>query len=235
MQAAQQGQAAPNAPIVDKNDITQLKAGRAAFEARHFDQALQAFYLFRELRPRNLSVHFWLGTTLEALGRDEEAEKEYELCLQLSATLGLDSAEMRNNLASVLVRRGYTKEPLFDYKRASLIDPRCAPPYLGLAKCLIEAGNFDEALVALNNYQHVGGQDINALLLHGLALAGKDQYAPARQDLTNFINAAQNGGNNQPLDKDWSSFRRKYVTTGGVSPGAIDLARRMLNEMQQRQ
>ena len=92
-----------------------------------------------------------------------------------------------------------------------------------------------EALIALTNYQKAGGQDINALLLHGLALAGKDQYAPATQDLTNYINYSQSGSNNGPLDKDLTSLKLKYVTIGGVNPRAIDLARRVLDEMQHRQ
>jgi tetratricopeptide (TPR) repeat protein len=233
-QPSAQGTPSTNPPAHDPNDITQLTLGRAAFDARDFNRALQAFYRFSTQRPNNLAVHFWLATTLSALGRDQEAQKEYASCLQLSASIGLDSAEMRTDLGNNLIRQGLIKEPMFDYKRAITIDPRSPSPYLGLAKCLIETGNFDEALSALSSYQKAGGQDINAILLHGLALAGKDQYGPAKQDLSNFLNAAQNGGYNQPLDQDRSSWREKYVTTGSANQGAIDLARRMLNEIQQR-
>jgi tetratricopeptide (TPR) repeat protein len=225
----------PKQPAPPPNqDITQLKLGRAAFEARDFNGALEAFHRFALQRPNNLAVHFWLGTTLSALGQEKEAEKEYASCIDLAASVGLDSAEMRNNLGNTLIREGYIKEPLFDYKRAVYINPRSAPPYLGLAKCLIETGSFDEALIALNDYEKAGGQDINAMLLRGLALAGKDQYAPAREYLTKFLTAAQNGGYNQPLDKDMTSFKAKYVTTGSANPAAVDLAQRILYEMQQR-
>jgi Flp pilus assembly protein TadD len=219
----------------DPNDITHLTAGRAAFEARQYDRALAEFYLFCQQRPTNLSVHFWLASTLAAMGRDQEAVVEYVKCLGFSKSIDLDSAEMRNNLANDIIARGHFGEALFDYKRATIIDPRCTAPYLGLAKCLIEAGNFDEALMALTNYQKAGGKDVNAILLHGLALAGKDQFEPAKQDLTSFINAAQNGANNGPLDQDLGVSRERYVTTGGVSPAALDLARRILNEIQHRQ
>jgi len=231
-------QAAPiqAAPTPAKSiDITNLKAGRAAFDARHFDEALHYFGKFRDQRPNNLSVHFWLATTLSAMGRDKEAVAEYVDCLDLSKSIGLDSAELRHNLGNALVRGGYLKEPLFDFQRAALIDPKRPAPYLGLAKCLIESGNFDEALAALTSYQKNGGQDVHAILLHGLALAGKDQYGPASQDLNDFLNAVQNGDSNRPPDKDLTSFRTRYVTTGGVSAAAIDLAKRTLKEIQLRQ
>lgn len=215
-------------------DITQLKLGRAAFEARDYNHALEAFRRFALQRPNNLAVHFWLGTTLSALGQEKEAEKEFASCIELSASVGLDSAEMRNNLGNTLIAEGYIKEPLFDFKRAVYINPRCAQPYLGLAKCLIESGNFEEALVALTNYEKAGGQDITAILLRGLALAGNDQYSQARECLTNFLTAAQNAGYNQPPDKDLASFKERYVTTGSATPAAVDLAHRILNEMQQR-
>ena len=230
-------QTAPKAPTTPAKaiDIADLKAGRAAFDARHFDEALRFFNKFRDQRPNNLSVHFWLATTLSAMGRDKEAVAEYVDCLDLSKSIGLDSAELRHNLGNALVRGGYLKEPLFDFQRAAFIDPKRPAPYLGLAKCLIETGNFDEALAALTTYQKNGGQDVHAILLHGLALAGKDQYGPASQDLNDFINAVQNGDFNRPPDKDLTSFRTHYVTTGGVSSAAVDLAKRTLKEIQLRQ
>ncbi|MBS1996369.1 MAG: tetratricopeptide repeat protein [Cyanobacteria bacterium SZAS LIN-2] len=216
-------------------DVTDLKAGRAAFEAQQYDEALRAFYRFRDQRPNNLSVHFWLATTLATMGRNKEAVAEYVSCLDLAKSIGMDSAEMRHNLGNALIRGGYLKEPTFDFQRATIIDPKCPAPYLGLAKCLIESGNFDEAIVALKTYQRNGGQDINAILLHGLALAGKDDYIPAKQDLNDFISAAQNGGYSRPPDKDLTSFRTKYVTTGSVNPAAKELAARTLKYIQQRQ
>ena len=234
-QPTQQPAQQPTQQPAKSIDITDLKAGRAAFDARQYDDALRSFSKFRDQRPNNLSVHFWLATTLAALGRDKEAVAEYVDCLDLSKSIGLDSAELRHNLGNALVRGGYLKEPLFDFQRAAAIDPKRPAPYLGLAKCLIESGNFDEALVALTTYQKNGGQDVHAILLHGLALAGKEQYGPATQDLNDFINAVQSGDVNRPPDKDLTSFRTRYVTTGGVNAAAMDLAKRTLKEIQQRQ
>jgi len=217
------------------SDVTMLNLGKAAFDAGRYDEALRDFFQFKEKRPNNLALHFWLGATLTALRQQEKGTAEYINCLKLAASIGMDSPEMRNNLASNLLRSGFLKEPLFDYQRAIFIDPRSAPPYLGLAKCLIETGNFDDALVALNKYREAGGLDLNALLLHGLAMAGKEKLEPAKEDLTNFINIARNGGNRGPLDRDLSSFSVKYVTAGGVSPQALQLAQQILDEIQQRQ
>jgi tetratricopeptide (TPR) repeat protein len=217
-------------------DLTLLKAGRAYFDKHDLTAALQSFYQFRDQRPNNLAVHFWLATTLAALGRDKEATPEYVNCLNLSASIGLDSTELRDNLANALCRGGFTKEPTFDYQRALAIDPRCPAPYLGLAKCLIDAGNFDEALVALDKYLKNGGADLNGLLLQGLAHAGKDQFDLARNDLTSFLQmATANGAANRKLDNDLNSAPTSYVvlsgTTGSVSPGAIELANKILSQL----
>jgi tetratricopeptide (TPR) repeat protein len=228
-------QAPPNGSSVD---ITMLKAGRAFFEQKRFAEALIAFGKFRDQRPNNLAVHFWLATTLAALGRDKEAIPEYTSCLNLSASIGMDSSEMRSNLGNALVRAGYVKEPLFDFKRACQIDSRCPPPYLALAAALIDAGNFDEALNALDAYKKSGGLDIAALFLHGLALAAKDQYEPARKDLTSFLTAAseqsnlqKSGGSPAAPDQGLSSAQIKYVTAGSITPSAIELATRILNQL----
>ena len=215
-----------------------LKAGRALFEQQRYDEALIAFGKFRDQRPNNLAIHFWLATTLAALKRDQEAIREYTSCLNLAASIGMDSSEMRSNMGNALLRAGYIKEPLFDFKRATIIDARCPPPYLALAAALIDAGNFDEALSALDAYQKSGGLDIAALFLHGLALAAKDQYAPARRDLTAFLRAAneqnlqKNSGATPPrLDQGLTSASFKYVTTGSTTPQAIELATRILNQL----
>ena len=215
-----------------------LKSGRTLFEQKRFDEALVAFGKFRDQRPNNLAVHFWLATTLAALNRDPEAIREYTSCLNLAASIGMDSSEMRSNMGNALLRAGYVKEPLFDFKRAATIDSRCPPPYLALAAALIDAGNFDEALSALDAYKKSGGLDIAALFLHGLALAAKDQYEPARRDLTDFLKAAneqslqQKSGAAPPaLDLGLTSATFKYVTTGSTTSRALDLATRILNQL----
>lgn len=192
-----------------------LYKGRDFYSHGDLQNALAQFKEFARLKPNNLAVHFWLGTVYSELGMNKQALDEYSSSLKLAASVGMDSPELRINLGNCMCQEGYVKESLFDYERSLVIDKRYALAYLGMAKCRIESGDFDGALTALGEYQRAGGNDRNAILLRGLALAAKEQLVEARYCLNLFLNDT---GAGTTLSPEVKLARQVLETISAPSP-----------------
>jgi Flp pilus assembly protein TadD len=177
-------------PLQDNTTISTgslLTEGKNYFAANNIPAALNSFRQFAQSSPNNIAVHFWIGFMLDQSGDSKGALAAYSKSLDLAKSVGMDSAELRINLGNSLAKLGYTKEPRFDYERAIIIDSLNPLAYLGLSKCLIDAGEFDSALQALARYESLNGRDTSVPLLRGLALAGQGSLSAAQQQLRSYL------------------------------------------------
>lgn len=218
-----QAQAQPQPPKSTDNgyDLTLLYQGRDLYRQGNMQGALSTFQAFNAKHPNNLAVHFWLGLTYDKLGDGKTALAEYTSSLQLAQSVGMDSPELRIDMANLLSKQGYTKETLYDYQRSLVIDKRYALGYLGLAKCLLATDDYSGTIEALNSFERLGGKDIYVPLLRGLAQAGLGQSQDATGNLRVFLS------------------QNNYGATAGSAQSttpnreSIDLAQRILNEIEQ--
>jgi tetratricopeptide (TPR) repeat protein len=176
---------------------SQLSLGREAFLAGNYNQALEIFSNFEKEQPANLAVHYWLGCVYQELGNLNEAHRHYAACVKLANSINVDSPHLRINLGNMLASWGNLKDAKFDYERAIELDPLVPEAYLGISKCLIQEGNFKQALGAVDRYKQEGGEDQSQLLVRGLALAGLGRLSEAQKLLTDFLSLPPNG--NKPL------------------------------------
>jgi Flp pilus assembly protein TadD len=206
----------------------QLQLGKRYFAENNLAAAMACFRRVNQLAPDNLHVHFWLGLVLDQTGDTPGALKEYQQSLELAQSIKMDCAELRINRGNALTKLTQTQPPLnkaadaiLEYKRGIVIDPGNALAFLGLAKCLVDSGDYDGALNSLQKFGSLGGRDNSVPLIRGLALAGKGNFSDARIDLHNFIdlNQSTTSDANQPT---------KAVT----NPALLDLARKVLNEIE---
>lgn len=177
-------------PLQDNTTVSTgnlLTEGKNLFAAGNVQGALNVFRQFSQNSPNNFAGHFWVGFMLDQSGDSKGALAAYSKSLDLAKSVGMDSAELRINLGNSLGKLGYTKEPRFDYERAIIIDSLNPLAYLGLSKCLIDAGEFDGALQAIARYESLNGRDITVPLLRGLALAGQGSLSAAQQQLRSYL------------------------------------------------
>jgi tetratricopeptide (TPR) repeat protein len=240
-------QSAPAHANTESNGLELLYQGRNFYQQGRLPEALNSFKQFAMARPNNLSVHFWLATVLDEMGRAAEAVEEYNASLKLAASVGMDSPEVRINLGNSLCRIGHAKEARIDFERSLEIDKRYNMAYLGLAKCMLAEGDYEGAALAVEKYQRDGGTDINSSLLMGLSLAGQGQALKAQYHLRLFLKlavpgleyspgraaAAVNGANSSASSGNTSSGNASNGNLG-TAPGAnttsqaIELARQTL-------
>lgn len=235
-------QSAPAHANTENNGLELLYQGRNFYQQGRLPEALNSFKQFAMARPNNLSVHFWLATVLDEMGRAAEAVEEYNASLKLAASVGMDSPEVRINLGNSLCRIGHAKEARIDFERSLEIDKRYNMAYLGLAKCMLAEGDYEGAALAVEKYQRDGGTDINSSLLMGLSLAGQGQALKAQYHLRLFLKlavpgleyspgraaAAVNGANSNANTGNASNGNLGTAPGANTTSQAIELARQTL-------
>lgn len=184
-----------------KNNDPLFAQGKDYFAAGDLNRALNSFRQYEALKPNNIAVHFWIGLILDQTGDSKAAIAEYNQSQTQAASIGTDSAELRINMGNALAKLGYSKEAQSNYQRAIVIDWQNPLAHLGLSKCLIDNGDYDGALKAIDRFVALGGRDVNVYLIRGLALTGQAKFASAREQLHSFLNSNQtnNQTDNQPL------------------------------------
>jgi tetratricopeptide (TPR) repeat protein len=184
-----------------KNSDPLFAQGKDYFAAGDLSLALKSFRQYEALKPDNIAVHFWIGLILDQTGDSKAALAEYNQSLARAASIGTDSAELRINIGNALAKLGYIKEAQMNYQRAIVIDSQNPLAYLGLSKCLVDSGDYQGALTAIDRFVALGGRDVNVSLIRGLALTGQAKLASAREQLQFFLSNSQGNyqTNNQAL------------------------------------
>jgi tetratricopeptide (TPR) repeat protein len=111
-------------------------------------------------------AHYNLGTTLQALGKLDEAVASYNKALAINP----DYSEAHSNLGLALKDLGQLNEAVVCYNKALAIKPDYADAHNNIANVLQELGKLDEAVASYNK-----------------AIAIKPDYAVAHNNLGNAL------------------------------------------------
>lgn len=131
--------------VENTNSSVLLHEGHELFfaEPPDFRGAAVAFEKVVSQRPDWAEGHYWLGTTYESLSREEEAEREWLIAIELDSSdsrpiisLGiLRLGQKRFEEAIALLERGIALKPHYGFADAKLF----------LADALEGAGNIERA------------------------------------------------------------------------------------------
>jgi len=131
---------------------------RACFQQGRFEEAADLFREASEVRE-DYAAAFFVGQSLEALGRHDEAREAYETALAVSERhldVNPDDARAATMRAVGLCRLGRVKEGLEWAERALTMDPEDAGVRYNAACLFAVAGRVDRALDCLESALAVG-------------------------------------------------------------------------------
>lgn len=123
-----------------------LNQARAHIQQAQPQQALALTEQFIQFRPLEPEGYFWQGVAWDNMMRTQQAVMCYEKGIQQVLRAGMDSAELRMNIANDLLKLGRIDDAIAQYRRAAQIDPGLPLVHLNLGRALIEKGDIDEAL-----------------------------------------------------------------------------------------
>jgi len=131
--------------------------------------------------PNHARFHYVRGNALSYLDRDDEAAAAYRKAIDLDETDALPHAALGNLLA---FRPGATvgdqDQAIAAYQAALTLDPRLAPAHQSLGALLLNRGQLQQAVEALDTAERLAGNVESAYLLaqaHGQL--GNDEQALA--------------------------------------------------------
>ncbi|ADO74096.1 tetratricopeptide repeat protein [Stigmatella aurantiaca] len=104
-----------------EKDHPRVAEGRAAYEARQYEKALEAFEAVQKERPGDPAVEFNRGDALAQLGRSEEAKAAFQRVVESNRPDLQQKAWY--NLGNLAASKGERKEALQAYRRALKLDP----------------------------------------------------------------------------------------------------------------
>lgn len=151
---------------------TLLQQGRQLLDLRQYEQALRYFSRYSEIRGEEPEGYFWQGIALDEMGRYEEAANAYEQAIHKALERGMDSAEIRVDLANVLLKAHRLDEAIAQYKKAIDIDGRLVLAHLNLARAYIERGDWQLALDNLDRSSELGFRGAHLPYYRAKALSG---------------------------------------------------------------
>jgi tetratricopeptide (TPR) repeat protein len=135
--------------------------------------ALLAMQTAVDLMPNDAGAHNNLGTTLEGLGRRDEAAASYRRALDIKP----DFAEVWSNLGNTLKDLGRFDEAMASYRRALEIEPDLAEVHYNLGNALQAMRKNDDAVASYRRALALkpDGADMHWNL--SLALLAQGRYA----------------------------------------------------------
>lgn len=155
---------------------------------------LQKSMEYRKIDP---TPQFLLGLINDQKGNPQLALTNYTASVKKATSLGMDSAQLRINLANTLVKLNYWKEAEFDYKRAIDIDDKNEIAHLNYGRLLLFKGDYAGAFRQLQRAHELMATDPNLPLYEALALRGMGNIEESRLQLQVFLDRAK-GINSDP-------------------------------------
>lgn len=135
-----------------------LTRGRVPLAQKHLAEAV-------ELLPKFPRGHFLLGVALERLGRDEEADREYDIAFgpfALAVKDDPDALDAHLGLARIYSRRGQLDEAIQHYVEGLRLAPENRAARRNLAEALARQGRTGEAIEHLRRLVGVPPEDSDA-------------------------------------------------------------------------
>lgn len=151
-------------------------------------EALAAFDRAIAQNPRYVEAHLNRAVLLNGLGRTEEAESSFQLAEEFGrpdetgypAMVGNRLANAHAALADEYRSAGGLEEAVAQYRRALELRPTYLDIRLALARTLLDAQRFSAAADELDCVLAAQPDQLEALLLRGLAAYFSDAYTVAR-------------------------------------------------------
>lgn len=142
--------------------------GRFYHDQNEYNQAFEAFKSGIKLNPNIATLHNNLASTLNALGKNDEAIAELHTAIKLNPKLAMP----HNNLGVNLKDQGKIEEAIAEYRIAIKLDPKFAAPHTGLGMVLSEQ-KIEEAIAEFSIAIKLDPKDADPH--HGLGLVLKKQ------------------------------------------------------------
>lgn len=161
------------------------------------DSAIALLQKSMEYRKIDPTPQFLLGLIYDQKGNPQMALNNYTWSVKKATSLGMDSSQLRINLANTLVKLNYWKEAEFDYRRAIEIDDKNEIAHLNYGRLLLFKGDFPSAFRQLQRAHELMATDPNLPLYEALALKGLGNLEESRQQLQEFLDRAK-GINTDP-------------------------------------
>jgi protein O-GlcNAc transferase len=171
-----------------------LTNGRRSLDQRDFSRAEQYFDTYIHCYPADPRGYFWMAVALQSAGDDKAALKSYLQSLEEAKAISMDSAELRHNLGSIMLKLNYVKEATYDFRRAIEIDPSLDAAHIGLAEALLAAGHYDGALAELQGLSERGVLEPRMPFLKAKALEGLGRIGEAKAQLSLYERGVAGAG-----------------------------------------
>jgi tetratricopeptide (TPR) repeat protein len=114
--------------------------------ANETQQAMPLIAKYISLNPKDPEGYYWQGIAFDILDLPENACLAYNKSIEQAGLRGLDSAELRVDIANVLLKLHRTNDAITHYERAIEINPQLTYAYINLARALIEKGDYERCL-----------------------------------------------------------------------------------------
>lgn len=136
-----------------------------------------------EKRPGNLRALYNYAVALDAVGRHEEAMRQYERAVQIKP----DSADAHYVLANALASAGRNQDAISQYGEAVRLDPGHANAHYNLGVLLAESGQLDDAIRHHERAVQLKPDFAEAQYLLGVALFARGRAADAARHYEDAI------------------------------------------------
>lgn len=146
-----------------------LASGKSFAANGNHERAVTAFTEGLKLEPKNANLHFQRALSLEKLGRVDEAIRDYNAIILLSALL----REARYNRGTLYLNRRSYALAIVDFNQAILIDPKYEAAHYnrGLGKYNLK--QVDAALVDFNRVVELRPKHISARIMRARIYCSK--------------------------------------------------------------
>lgn len=195
-------QITPGSPA--EKALNAMKRGQSLLEHGQPAQALQAFEEATRATPNDPTPSFWIGLAKDQLGNLQGALDAYALSIKKSASIGMDSAQLRTNLGNTLLKLNYLNEAVFDFKRAIEIDSKTVPAHMGLGRALLLRGDNAGAFEEFKRCKVLGSTDPALALFTAVALKEMGNKEDALSQLNIYL-----GDGNASNDPQLAALARK--------------------------
>lgn len=208
--AAQFNVPAPTAPVAPLSPIPPgissdpyvrgkelIKQATGLIASGQLDSAIEPLQKCMDFRRVDPTPQFLLGLIYDSKGNLQAALNNYTQSIKKATSLGMDSSQLRINLANTLLKLNYVKEAEFDYRRALEIDDKNDVAHLNYGRLLLFKGDNQGAFRELQRAHELMATDPNLPLYEALALKGLGNVEESRLQLQVFLERAK-GINSDP-------------------------------------
>ncbi len=165
--------------------VEDIKTGLRLYSAGDFAAAAAAYRRAVAANPRSLDAWEYLGRSLTALGRHEEALAAWRQAFDLSGSTHLALAE-----AQSLMALGRPEEALERLRQQIAVDPEDRRLPLLETRTLAALGRLDEALAGAESAVRRAPDSADALYLRGAVQIGRGRLPEAEDDLRRALELA---------------------------------------------